>query len=96
MQLVNKTKAVVNYGGKIIPPGGSFTIAAEHAELPGVVAMLGAGTLEASIGGEKPEGGKPSAGLNVEQLKAALTEKGAAFDPTAKKADLAALLDAAE
>lgn len=96
MQLVNKTKAVVNYGGKIIPPGGSFTIAAEHAELPGVVAMLGAGTLEASIGGDKPEGGKPSAGMTKAQIVEALTAKNVAFDPTGKKDDLAVLLDAAE
>lgn len=42
----------------------------------------------------KPESKKPSDGLTVEELKAALTEKGIDFPSTALKADLQALLDA--
>lgn len=38
---------------------------------------------------------KPSKGLNVDQLKAALTAKGIAVPEGAKKADLAKLLDEA-
>ena len=40
--------------------------------------------------------GKPTDGLKVEELKAALEAKGIAIPDGAKKADLAALLDAAE
>lgn len=40
--------------------------------------------------------GKPSDGLNVDQLKAALTAKNIAIPDNAKKADLQALLDAAQ
>lgn len=42
--------------------------------------------------GEKLQG-KPSAGLKVDELKAALTEKGIDFPDGAKKDELAALLD---
>jgi hypothetical protein len=38
-------------------------------------------------------GGKPSEGLKVDELKAALTEKGIAIPDGAKKQDLADLLD---
>lgn len=44
---------------------------------------------------EEPKSKKPSDGLNVDQLKAALTAKGIAIPEGAKKADLAALLDGA-
>lgn len=43
----------------------------------------------------KEEGGKPSDGLKVEELKAALEAKGIAIPEGAKKPDLQALLDAA-
>lgn len=43
----------------------------------------------------KEEGGKPSDGLKVEELKAALEDKGIAIPEGAKKPDLQALLDAA-
>lgn len=44
--------------------------------------------------GKEPQGqGKPSAGLKVDELKAALTERGIAFPDGAKKDELAALLD---
>ncbi|WP_373379899.1 HeH/LEM domain-containing protein [Cupriavidus nantongensis] len=41
----------------------------------------------------KPADKKPSDGLTVDELKAALTEKGIQFQSTALKADLQALLD---
>ncbi len=41
-------------------------------------------------------GAKLSAGLKVDEIKAALTAKGIAFPDDAKKAELAALLDAAQ
>ena len=93
MQVTNTTKGVVNYQGRIVAPGASFELDAEHTELPGVVAMLGSGALAPVMG--KAEGGKPSDGMTKDQIAEALTAKGAAFDPAAKKADLAALLDAA-
>lgn len=43
---------------------------------------------------KQPEAKKPSEGLTVDELKAALTEKGIEFPSTALKADLQALLDA--
>lgn len=43
----------------------------------------------------KEEGGKPSDGLKVEELRAALEAKGIEIPEGAKKADLQALLDAA-
>ena len=49
-----------------------------------------------AVKGEKSESAKPSKGMNVEQLKAALTEKGIEFPDDAKKPELAALLDNAE
>jgi len=45
---------------------------------------------------EEPKAKKPSDGLNVEQLKEALTAKGITIPDGAKKPELAALLDAAE
>lgn len=44
---------------------------------------------------EADDGDKPSKGLNVEQLKAALTAKGIEVPEGAKKAELAKLLDEA-
>jgi hypothetical protein len=41
------------------------------------------------------DNGHPSDGLTVAELKDALAAKGIAFEPTAKKADLQALLDEA-
>lgn len=46
--------------------------------------------------GEVEAGDKPSKGLNVEQLKTALVAKGIEVPESAKKADLQALLDAAD
>lgn len=45
---------------------------------------------------EDGKGAKASKGLNVEQIKAALTEKGIEFDASALKPELAKLLDEAE
>lgn len=47
----------------------------------------------AAAGKEPEAGGKPSDGLKVEELKAALEAKGIAIPEGAKKADLAELLD---
>lgn len=44
----------------------------------------------------KPAGGKPSDGLKVDEIKAALEAKGIEIPEGAKKPELAALLDAAE
>ena len=44
----------------------------------------------------KGGGDRPSKGLNVDQIKAALTEKGIEFDPSANKPVLAELLDEAD
>lgn len=49
-------------------------------------------TTQTEAGGSDDK--KPSDGLNVAQLKEALTAKGVAIPENAKKADLAALLDA--
>lgn len=46
--------------------------------------------------GKDGKGAKASKGLNVEQIKAALTEKGIEFDASALKPELAKLLDEAE
>lgn len=45
---------------------------------------------------EAGDGEKPSKGLSVDQLKAALTAKGVEIPDGAKKAELAKLLDEAE
>lgn len=45
--------------------------------------------------GEPEEGGAPRL-LTIAELRDALTSKSIAFDPTAKKADLQSLLDAAQ
>ncbi len=44
----------------------------------------------------KTGGDRPSKGLNVDQIKAALAEKGIEFDASANKPILAELLDKAE
>lgn len=91
VNLRNKTASVVVYGGKAYGPGRVIPYSEKHAGGRDVVAMLGAGSLEADVTGK----GNPSDGLTVEQLKGALTEKKVEFSDTAKKAELAALLDAA-
>lgn len=50
---------------------------------------------QAATSKEPEAGGKPSDGLKVEELKAALEAKGIAIPEGAKKADLAELLDSA-
>lgn len=91
MDLINKTAGVMVYEGIAYGPGKAIPFTDEHAGGRDVVALLGAGQLEASMGGAS---GQPSKGLTVEQLKAALTEKNIEFDAGAKKDALAALLDA--
>lgn len=49
-----------------------------------------------AVKGEKSDTAKASKGMNVEQLRAALTEKEIEFSDDAKKPALAALLDGAE
>jgi hypothetical protein len=51
--------------------------------------------LQAAEAQRLAEAGKTDSALTVAQLRDALTAKGIAFDATAKKADLQALLDAA-
>ncbi|MNN99477.1 HeH/LEM domain protein [compost metagenome] len=46
--------------------------------------------------GSGNRGDRPSKGLNVDQIKAALTEKGIEFDTSANKPVLAELLDKAD
>lgn len=50
----------------------------------------------ADIEQEDDKGAKASKGLNVEQIKAVLTEKGIDFNASALKPELAKLLDEAE
>lgn len=94
MRVLNKTPAVINYGGFAYGPNKSFEIAAEDEEKRDIVALLGDGRLVPVMADEAPAA-KPSKGLNVEQIKQALVAKGVTdFDANAKKDDLAALLDA--
>lgn len=90
MDLINRTQAVVIYDGVVYGPGKIIPYKDEHASGRDVVAMLESGQLEPALGKTNP-----SDGLTVEQLKKALDDKGVAYDAGAKKAELAALLDAA-
>lgn len=92
MFVTNNTTAVMNYGGKSYGPGRSFEMWDEHASRRGEKALLTSGALKVSLSAPT---GKPSDGLTVDELKAALTARDVPFDTSAKKADLAALLDAA-
>lgn len=91
MDLINKTPSVVNYKGVSYGPGRTIPMSDADASKPGTVGMIAAGQLEPALGKKAP-----SDGLTVDQLKEALTAKGVEFAPDAKKAALAALLDAAE
>ena len=90
MDLINKTASAMNYAGKAYGPGKVIPMSDAHAAKPGVVAMIEAGQLEPALGKVAA-----SEGLTVEQLKVELTAKGIEFEAGAKKAELAALLDAA-
>lgn len=92
MNLRNKTAAVITYRGVAYGPGRSIPVSDEDTGKKDIALMLADGRLEAEIG-EKAKG-NPSDGLTVDQLKAALEEKGIAYEAGAKKAELANLLDA--
>lgn len=92
MFVVNKSPAVFNYGNKSYGPGRTFEMSDKHAGGRAEKAMLKSGALGVAM--SMPTA-KPSEGLKVEELKAALTERNIAFDASAKKDELAALLDAA-
>jgi len=92
MKVTNATKAAINYAGRSYGPNASFEVAKGDEQKPGVVRMLGDGRLTVGL---SAGAAKPSDGLTADDIKKALADKGIAFDATAKKADLAALLDAA-
>lgn len=90
--------------GKAVPDDSDLTGDQDDAPMGGQDAPQGAANDEGKaqapgddqqgvLGDSKPDA-KPSEGLTVAQLKDALAAKGVEFDPAAKKADLAALLDA--
>mgnify|MGYP006054816635 CR=1 FL=1 len=91
MKVTNATKSVVNYKGRAYGPNAAIELAEGDEKRGDIGRMLGDGRLSVSLAGDNT---KPSDGLNVDELKKALTEKGVAFDASLKKADLAALLDA--
>lgn len=92
MKVTNTTKAVINYRGKVFGPNAAIELRDGDEKRGDIARMLGDGRLSVSLGAEPDV--KPSKGLNVDQLKKALADKGVAFDAAAKKDDLAALLDA--
>lgn len=89
MEVTNKTLANMVYAGRSYGPGQSFTLADGDENKGDIAGMLGAGSLAVKLSG------KPSEGLTVDELKAALTVKRVDFPAGANKAALATLLDAA-
>lgn len=92
MFVKNNTISAMNHGGRAYGPGKTFEVSDSYAESREGKALLGSGSLEVSM--TAPAKGKPSDGLNVEELKAALVAANIPFDTAAKKAELAATLDA--
>ena len=91
MQVRNNTRSAIGYGGKVYGPGRTISLKDGDESKRDIAALIESEALAVSIGGEESA---PSHGLTVEQLKAVLTENGVAYDDKAKKADLAALVDA--
>lgn len=91
MELRNKTASVIVYKGRAYGPGQVIDYDDAHAEDKGVKGLIVSGGLEPTLGAKSP-----SDGLTVEQIKEALAAKGVEIPADAtKKAQLAALLDAA-
>lgn len=89
MEVTNNTTGILFYDGKSYAPGAVVKLSDTDAQLPDIAAMLESGDLGVKLSARASEG------LSVEQIKAALTAKGVAIPEGVKKADLAALLDAA-
>lgn len=95
MFVTNKTAAVINYGNKAYGPNATFEMSDADASRRGEKAMIKSGLLQVSLKAPEPGTGKPSDGLKLDEIKAALTERGVSFDSSANKAELAKLLDEA-
>lgn len=91
MNVRNDTKSVITYAGKMYGPGRTIPLKDGDEKKRDIAAMIDSSQLSVSLGGDDAP---PSHGLNVEQLKALLTENHVPFEPNAKKAELAALVDA--
>jgi hypothetical protein len=88
MQVKNNTRSAIGYGGKVYGPGRVIELKDGDESKRDIAALMESEALTVSLGT------KASEGLTVEQLKAVLTENKIDFDPSLKKADLAALVDA--
>lgn len=93
MKVTNATKAVINYRGKVFGPGAAIDLRDGDEKRGDISRMLGDGRLSVSLKAEAPAS-KPSDGLKVDDIKAALTAKGIGFEGVTKRDELAALLDA--
>lgn len=91
MLVRNDSKSVFNYAGRLYGPGRTIPLADGDEKKRDIAALMDASILSVSLGGDDAP---LSHGLNVEQLKALLTENHVAYDDKAKKAELAALVDA--
>lgn len=89
MDVINNTTGIMYYDGKSYAPGAVVPLNDGDENLPDIAALMESNALGVKLSA------KASEGLSVEQLKAALTAKAIAVPDGAKKADLAALLDAA-
>ena len=87
MQVKNNTRSVFNYGGRLYGPGRAIELKDGDEKKRDIAALIESEALTVQLGT------KASDGLNVEQLKAVLTENKIDFDASMKKADLAALVD---
>jgi hypothetical protein len=87
MQVKNNTRSAFNYGGRIYGPGRVIELKEGDESKRDIAALIESEALSVQIGT------KASEGLTVEQLKAVLTENKIDFDPSMKKAELAALVD---
>jgi hypothetical protein len=89
MDVTNKTLGAMYYAGKSYGPGQSFTLADGDEKKGDISGLIGNGSLGVKLSA------KPSEGLTVDELKAALTVKKVAIPEKATKAELATLLDGA-
>lgn len=88
MEVTNKTVGVIFYAGNSYGPGQVLKLVEGDESKGDIAGMIGDGRLAVKLGD------KPSEGLTVEEIKAALTVKKVAIPEGAKKSELAALLDA--
>ena len=93
MKVTNATKSVINYRNRPYGPGAAIDLRDGDEKRGDISRMMGDGRLSVSLKAEAPAS-KPSDGLKVDEIKAALTAKGVGFEGVTKRDELAALLDA--